>query len=123
MLRHHMIVGGGGVQLHAVETGNAKGRPIVFIHGISQCGMVWNRQLSSDLAETFRLVALDRPVLSGWSYGPLVILDYLRHYGEDDIRGANFIGGVTKLGSDAAAAVLTAGFLGLIPGFFSTNTQ
>ena len=157
MLRHHMIAGGGGIQLHAVETGNAKGRPIVFIHGFSQCGMVWSRQLNSDLADTFRLVALDlrghglsgkppegygdsrmwaddvdalirilrldRPVLCGWSYGPLVILDYLRHHGEDDVRGVNFIGGVTKLGSEDAAAVLTPGFLGLIPGFFSADAQ
>jgi len=157
MLQHHMIDGGGGVQLHAVETGNPKGRPILFIHGFSQCGMSWSRQLSSDLADTFRLVTLDlrghglsekplasygdsrlwaddvhaviraldldHPVLCGWSYGPLVILDYIRHYGEDGIRGANFIGGITKMGSDEAASVLTADFLGLIPGFFSTDAQ
>jgi len=30
---------------------------------------------------------------------PLVILDYIRHYGEDDIRGVNFVGGITKLGA------------------------
>jgi non-heme chloroperoxidase len=157
MLQHHMISGGGGVRLHAVETGNAKGRPIVFIHGFSQCWMSWDRQLNSDLADTFRLVAvdlrghglsdkppgiygdsklwaddvhaviralnLDHPVLSGWSYGPLVILDYIRHYGEDAIRGAHFVGGVTKLGSDEAASVLAPGFLGLIPGFFSSDIQ
>jgi pimeloyl-ACP methyl ester carboxylesterase len=35
---------------------------------------------------------LDRPVLSGWSYGPLVILDYVRHYGEDRIGGMHFVG-------------------------------
>src|SRR5262249_2706957 len=57
----------------------------------------------------------------GWSYGPLVILDYLRHYGEENIRGVNFVGGVTKLGSDQAASVLTAEFLSLIPGFFSSD--
>jgi non-heme chloroperoxidase len=157
MMQHHKIVGGGGVQLHAVETGNPKGLPIVFVHGFSQCGMAWNRQLNSDLAETCRLVAvdlrghgrsqkpvdgygdskmwaddvaavirtlnLDHPVICGSSYGPLVILDYLRHYGDNDIRGLNFVGGVTKLGSDEAASVLTAGFLGLIPGFFSSDIQ
>ena len=51
---------------------------------------------------------LDRPVLSGWSYGPLVILDYLRHYGEDRIGGIHFVGGITKLGSDAAMWLATA---------------
>jgi pimeloyl-ACP methyl ester carboxylesterase len=157
MYKKHWIGGGGGVRLHAVETGNPEGRPIVFLHGFSQCGLAWSRQMHSDLADTFRLVALDlrghglsdkpqagyadskmwaddihaviralgleQPVLCGWSYGPLVILDYIRHYGEDDIRGANFVGGVTKLGSDEAASVLAPDFLSLIPGFFSTDIQ
>lgn len=157
MYEKHWIAGGGGVRLHAVETGNPDGRPIVFIHGFSQCALAWSRQLHSDLAATFRLVALDlrghglsdkpqagygdskmwaddihavihslglvQPVLCGWSYGPLVILDYLRHYGEDAIRGVNFVGGVTKLGSEEAASVLAPDFLRLIPGFFSTDIQ
>lgn len=156
-MKHHMVTGGGGIRLHLVETGNPRGRPIVFIHGLSQCSLAWARQMNSALADTFRLVAmdmrghglsdkpresygdsklwaddvhaviqalqLDRPVLCGWSYGPLVMLDYIRHYGEDSIRGLNFVGGVTKLGSDEAASVLTADFLNLLPGFFSTDAQ
>jgi non-heme chloroperoxidase len=156
-MKSHMITGGGGIRLHLVETGDPRGRAIVFIHGLSQCSLSWTRQLSSGLADNFRLVALDmrghglsdkpreayadsrlwaddvhaviqtldldHPVLCGWSYGPLVILDYIRHYGEDDIRGINFVGGVTKLGSEEAASVLTADFLSLIPGFFSTDGE
>jgi pimeloyl-ACP methyl ester carboxylesterase len=152
-----MVTGGGGIQLHLLETGNARGQSIVFIHGFSQCSLAWTRQMNSDLADTYRLVAmdmrghglsekpregyadsrlwaddvravietldLDHPILCGWSYGPLVILDYLRHYGEDDIGGVNFVGGVTKLGSDEAASVLTADFLNLIPGFFSSDLE
>ena len=38
-------------------------------------------------------------------------------HGEDGIRAVNFIGGVTKLGTDAAASVLTTEFLNLLPGF------
>ena len=156
-MKHHMVTGGGGTRLHLIETGNPSGRPIVFIHGFSQCSLAWARQMNSELADTFRLVAmdmrghglsdkprdqygdsklwaddvhaviealqLDRPVLCGWSYGPLVILDYIRHYGENSIRGLNFVGGVTKLGSDEAASVLGADFLKLLPGFFSTDAQ
>jgi pimeloyl-ACP methyl ester carboxylesterase len=156
-MKHHMVSGGGGTQLHVVETGNASGRPIVFIHGFSQCWLAWTRQMHSALADSYRLVAvdmrghglsdkpregyadsqlwaddvraviqscdLDQPVLCGWSYGPLVILDYLRHYGEDSIGAVNFIGGITKLGSDDAASVLTAEFLSLIPGFFSVDAE
>ncbi|MGH2376767.1 MAG: alpha/beta fold hydrolase [Gemmatimonadales bacterium] len=153
----HRITGGGGVQLHAVETGNPKGRPILFLHGISQCWLSWNRQMGSDLADDYRLVAmdlrghglsdrpregyadsrlwaedvdaaihalsLDRPILCGSSYGPLVILDYLRHYGDDGIGGLNFVGGVTRLGTDEAVSVLTPEFLSLVPGLFATDVE
>jgi len=156
-MKSHNITGGGGIQLHLVETGNSRGRPIIFIHGFSQCRLAWNRQLSSELADDYRLVAmdmrghglsdkphegytdsrtwaedvnaaiqalrLDHPILCGWSYGPLVILDYIRHYGEDRISGVNFIGAVTKLGSDEAMSVLTPEFLNLVPGFFAADTE
>jgi non-heme chloroperoxidase len=156
-MRHHTVTGGGGVRLHVVETGNPNGRPILFIHGFSQCWLTWSRQLHSDLADPYRLVAmdlrghglsekprdaygdarlwaadvhaviqglhLDRPMLSGWSYGPLVMLDYVRHYGEDAIGGMNFIGGITRLGSDEANAVITPEFFALVPGFFSADVE
>jgi pimeloyl-ACP methyl ester carboxylesterase len=60
-------------------------------------------------------------VLCGWSYGPLVILDYIRHYGEERIGGIHFVSGITKLGSDAAVSVLAPEFLALVPGFFSND--
>ena len=128
-MKHHAITGGGGILLHAVETGNATGQPILFLHGLSQSSLTWSRQLSSDLAQHYRLVAMDlrghgssdrprdaygdsklwaddvnaaireldleQPILSGWSYGPLVILDYIRHYGEDGIGGIHFVDGIT----------------------------
>jgi non-heme chloroperoxidase len=58
-MRTHQIVGGGGLKLHVVEAGNAQGRPIVFIHGVSQCHLQWNRQMNSSLAGDHRLIALD----------------------------------------------------------------
>jgi pimeloyl-ACP methyl ester carboxylesterase len=156
-MKTHQVKGGGGVRLHVVETGNPRGRSILFIHGFSQSWLAWTRQLDSDLADTFRLVALDLrghglsdkprdaygdpqawaddlravmealqlddPVLCGWSYGPLVILDYIRQHGEDSIGGAIFVGGVTKLGSEEAASVLTSDFLGAVPGFFSGDAE
>jgi pimeloyl-ACP methyl ester carboxylesterase len=129
----------------------------LFIHGTSQCWLTWSRQLNSDLADDYWLVAmdmrghglsekplegyddarlwaddvraviqalnLDQPMLVGWSYGPLVILDYIRHCGEDGISGVNFVGGITKLGSDEAMAVLTPEFLSLVPGLFATDAE
>ena len=45
--------------MHVVETGNPRGRPIVFIHGLSQCWLQWSRQMNSSLVDDHRLVALD----------------------------------------------------------------
>lgn len=156
-MKSHTITGGGGVRLHVAETGNPRGRPIVFLHGFSQCWLQWRRQMDSSLAEEHRLVApdlrghglsdkprdgyddskrwaddvnavirtlgLDRPVLCGWSYGPLVFLDYVRHYGEEAIGGLHFVGAISKLGSEDAVALLTPEILGLVPQFFATETE
>ena len=156
-MKTHRIPGGGGIKLHVVEGGNPRGRPILFVHGFSQCWLAWSRQLDSELTRDHRLIAmdlrghglsdkprdaytdarlwaddlnaiitelhLDYPVLCGWSYGPLVILDYLRHYGEDSIGGLHFVGGITKLGTEDAMSVITPEFLALAPGFFGTDTE
>ncbi|HVO62237.1 MAG TPA: alpha/beta hydrolase [Terriglobales bacterium] len=156
-MKSYQVVGGGDTQIHVIEAGNSRGRPILFIHGISQCSLCWQRQFDSDLAQDFRLVAmdmrghglsdkphdaygesklwaddvnavigtlkLDQPVLCGWSYGPLVMLDYVRHYGEDAIGGMNFIGGISSLGSEKALSVITPDFLSLVPAFFSDKTE
>jgi non-heme chloroperoxidase len=95
-------------------------------HGLSEKpreGYADSRLWADDVYALIKALDLDHPILCGWSYGPLVILDYLRHYGEENIRGINFIGAVTKLGSDEAVSVLTPEFLGLIPGFFSSDAE
>ena len=156
-LKHHTITGGGGTRLHLVETGNPRGQAVLFIHGFSQCWLAWERQLSSDLARDYRLIAMDmrghgesdkpresyedsrlwaddvdacirelnidRPILCGWSYGPLVVLDYVRHYGEAQIGGLHFVGAITKLGSEAALSVLTPEILALVPGLFASGVD
>ena len=156
-MKAHRITGGGGIQLHVAETGNSQGRAVLFIHGFSQCGLSWSKQMGSDLVNDHRLVAmdlrghgqsekpgdaygdsrlwaedvrsvietlgLDHPILCGWSYGALVILDYIRFHGDGDIGGINFVGGITKLGSDEAMAVIAPEFLALVPGFFSTDFE
>lgn len=78
---------------------------------------------ADDIDAVIVTLGLDRPALCGWSYAPLVILDYVRHYGEEAIRGICFVGGVTQLGSEEAASVLTPEFLGLVPGFCSADVQ
>ena len=156
-MQTHKVTGGGGIELHVEETGNTNGQPILFIHGFSQCRLAWNKQMDSDLANDFRLVAmdirghglsekprdaygdsklwaddvnaviqtlgLDHPILSGWSYGGLIICDYVRFYGEDHIAGINLVGAISKLGTDAASAVINPELRTLAPSLFSNNTE
>jgi pimeloyl-ACP methyl ester carboxylesterase len=82
-----------------------------------------SRLWAEDVDSAIRELDLDRPILCGWSYGPLVILDYIRHHGEAGIGGIHLVSAVTKLGSEAAASVLTPEFLGLVPGFFSSDVD
>jgi non-heme chloroperoxidase len=157
MAKTYKVEGGNGSQIHVFEEGNPQGRPILFIHGFSQCYLAWSKQLDSDLAREFRVIAMDmrghggsdKPkdayadsklwaddvhgvietlglegtVLCGWSYGSLVILDYLRHYGEERLGGIHFVSAISKLGSDEALAVIAPEFLALVPGFFSNNVE
>jgi pimeloyl-ACP methyl ester carboxylesterase len=146
-MKAHTVRGGGGLQLHVREWGKADGLPIVFIHGLSQSHLCWDKQFESALAGEFRLVAydlrghgmseaplepqhytdaalwaddvaaildqlqLDRAVLVGWSYGPLVICDYVRSYGQDRIAAIDFVGGAVRLGEAAFGTLLGPGLL------------
>jgi non-heme chloroperoxidase len=58
-MKSHTVRGGGGIKLHVEETGKPAGKAILFIHGLSQSSVVWSRQMQSDLADTFRLAAVD----------------------------------------------------------------
>ena len=156
-MQTHTVTGGGGIELHVDETGPEDGRPILFIHGYTQSRLSWDNQMHSDLAEEFRLVAmddrghgdsekprdayddselwaedvqsvietldLDDPVLVGWSYGGLIISDYLSVYGTDHVSGLNFVGAVSKLGTEDALAVIGEDFTSLVPGFESTDAE
>ena len=78
---------------------------------------------ADDVDAAIRQLGLERPILCGWSYGPLVILDYVRHHGEEQIGGIHLVGAVTKLGSEPALAVLTPEFLSLVPPLFSQDAE
>jgi pimeloyl-ACP methyl ester carboxylesterase len=95
-------------------------------HGLSdkpRHGYDDSKQWADDVNAVIQALNLDSPVLSGWSYGPLVFLDYIRHYGDARLGGLHFVGAVTKLGSEEAISVLTPEFLSLVPQFFSTDTE
>jgi len=130
----HRVTGGGGVDLHVVEAGDPKGRPIVFIHGWSQSHLAWRAQLEGERLKGFRLIAFDlrghgvsaapeaasqyqdgaywagdvlaviralklvEPVLVGWSYGTVVIGDFLRRHRDVRLGGVVTVCGATVMG-------------------------
>ncbi|MGR8919197.1 MAG: alpha/beta fold hydrolase [Gammaproteobacteria bacterium] len=146
MQQQHTVIGGGGLRLNVVEWGSLAGPPILLIHGWSQSHLAWLAQAGSELADEFRLVAMDlrghglseaptdeaaytdgrlwaddvaavisalamdRPVLVGWSYGGLVIVDYLRHHGDAGIAGVNFVGASVQLDEAAIGPLIGPGF-------------
>ncbi len=58
-MRTHVVRGGGGLRLHVRECGPADGPPIVFLHGLSQSHLCWDKQIESRLRDEFRLIAFD----------------------------------------------------------------
>jgi pimeloyl-ACP methyl ester carboxylesterase len=68
---------------------------------------------AGDLAAV--LDSLGRPaVLVGWSYGGLVITDYLRERGTDGVAGVVYVGAVTELGRDRPGGVVGPAWDGLM---------
>jgi non-heme chloroperoxidase len=157
-MKTYTVTGGGGLKLSVQETGDPQGKPILFIHGFSQCCLAWNKQLHSDLATDFRLVAMDirghgrsekprdvygdsklwaddvqavitaldleQPVLSGWSYGGVIISDYVNFYGEDSIAGTHWVGAVSRLGDPLLqAGFVGADFVATFPGLLSERLE
>lgn len=74
-------------------------------HGASQApegaqhytdGDLW----AADVHAVIETLGLVRPVLVGWSYGGLVVADYLRCYGDKAIAGVNFVGATLVIGKE-----------------------
>ncbi|MEP2736570.1 MAG: alpha/beta hydrolase [Erythrobacter sp.] len=53
------VEGEGGVPLAVTTTGNPDGPEILFLHGLSMGASSFSKQLESELAEEFRIVAFD----------------------------------------------------------------
>jgi len=153
----HTITGGGGLQLAVHEYGQPHGKPILLIHGFSQCHLGWSKQYQSHLADEFRLVCLDnrghgmsekptapehytqadlwaddvqavitglalrKPILAGWSYGGIIINDYLAKYGPDTVGGINYVCAAVLMGVDKAANTFGSGFTDHVAGLCSEN--
>lgn len=58
-----------------------------------QSTQLWADDINAIIQER----GLDKPVLVGWSWAGFIIMNYVRHYGVDDISGLNLVGANTSL--------------------------
>lgn len=71
---------------------------------------------ADDVAAVIDRLALVRPTLVGWSYGGLVICDYLRKHGCSNVAGIDFVGAAVVLGSNVLGRLIGPGFFEHAPG-------
>jgi pimeloyl-ACP methyl ester carboxylesterase len=77
-------------------------------------GRLW----AEDLHAVITALELERPLLVAWSFGAMVVADYLRHYGQTHVAGVSFVSPMVKTGSEEAFGLLSPDMLALIPGLF-----
>lgn len=58
-----------------------------------QSSQLW----ADDINAIIQQRGLDKPVLVGWSWAGFIIMNYVRHYGVDEIAGINLVGANTSL--------------------------
>lgn len=85
-------------------------------HGMSDSPLepehyVDSRLWADDIAAIIAALELERPVLVGWSYGGLVMSDYVRVHGQNSIAGINYAGAATVLNEHAFGTLIGPGFL------------
>ncbi len=71
--------------------GNSE-KPLITDHYNN--GALW----AEDLKAVITSLNLKDVTLVGWSYGSIIIADYLQKYGSDNIHALNIVGGLTGLG-------------------------
>ena len=76
---------------------------------------------ADDVQAVVDALALDHPTLVGWSYGGLVVSDYLATHGDDAVSGIVLVGAITEKGTDDADRFAGEQFVALDSGFRSTD--
>lgn len=70
---------------------------------------------AGDLAAVLRAYDLERPVLVGWSYGGLVIGDYLAHHGDRNVGGILLDAAPSAFGGELGETLIDPGFFEVAP--------
>lgn len=78
---------------------------------------------ADDIQAVIDTLGLEDPALVGWSYGGLIIADYLSVHGEANVGGVNMVGAISKIGTHDAMAVIGEDFVELVAAFESTDVE
>jgi non-heme chloroperoxidase len=76
---------------------------------------------ADDLNAIITTLQLKRPVLCGWSYGGVIICDYIRYYGEQNLAGLILVGATTELGGKENNSRLGPEFVQLFSDLISAD--
>ena len=84
-------------------------------HGLSDAPLAREAYTSSeswagDINAILNHFKLQKVTLVGWSYGGLVISDFVRIYGTERVAGINFVGAAVKLNEAAIGPFIGPGF-------------
>jgi pimeloyl-ACP methyl ester carboxylesterase len=80
-------------------------------------GTLW----ADDVASVIGELNLLSPTLVGWSYGGLIIGDYLRVYGDDDLAAVNLVSGAVGIGPSWFGPLIGPDFVQYAPLAASTD--
>lgn len=73
------------------------------LRGHGNSGKPWRsddyggKDWAADVAAVMQATGLDKPVVVAWSFGGLVAMHYIRHYGADRLSGLQLVGSVAQL--------------------------
>jgi pimeloyl-ACP methyl ester carboxylesterase len=113
----HQLVAPGGLRIVAPDLrGHGdSGRP----ESGYDDGLIW----AADVAAVIDGLGLTRPMLGGWSYGGLVVMDYLARYGEAGLSGVVTVGAALMAGVPGAEKLFGGDFVALVPDLMSDDAR
>ncbi|WP_198085090.1 alpha/beta fold hydrolase [Variovorax sp. E3] len=74
---------------------------------------------ADDVAAVIAAKGLVKPVIVAWSFGGIVLGDYLKAHGTGKVAGLNFVGALTRFEATHTSDFLGPGFLGVAVDWFS----
>lgn len=91
--------------------------------GRPQGGYEKSESWAADLRAVIDSTEAEKVVLVGWSFGGMVISDYLRHYGEDKVAGIIFVNASTRIGVPGREKDIGERYKALGPDLCSMNME